>query len=160
MTKVADVIDDILRIDEIEETANSAAGTEVSDDLTPQLGGDLDCNAKSLNNSNAIFFKSAGLFDNGTKTAGWTILPANGQYQKVTINGACTLSITAPPGPTTLYLHVHQGSTGGALTLPTGKWTGGTVKANTLTPTTGHDILMIHFYGGTNYVFDYILNIS
>jgi len=66
------------------------------------------------------------------------------------------MNIAAPSRPTTIYLHIKQGSTGGALTYPSSnvKWIGGMVMANTTTSNTGHDMLMIHYYGGTNYVYE------
>ena len=100
----------------------------------------------------AISFKS--LFDNGTKTGNFTINVNNGQYQTVTLGANITLSITTPTQPTTFYLHVHQDGTGGrTLGLPAGKWAYGLSKSFTTTAN-GFDILMIHYYGGTNYVYE------
>ncbi len=86
-------------------------------------------------------------FNNGTETANFTIDPTNGQYQKITIDADITMALTNPAGPCTIYLHIYQGATGGSVTFPTAKWAGGTVKANTTTPTTGYDILTIHYTG-------------
>jgi len=84
----------------------------------------------------------------------------DGQYQTHIMTSSLTLTITEPVGPCTFYLHVYQDPTGGrTLTLPSGQWPGGVVKQLTLT-TNAHDLLMIHYYGNSHYMFDIISDLS
>ena len=103
----------------------------------------------------AIF---SAVYDNGIKSSNWTFDPNNGQYQEVLINGDCTLAFTEPAGPCTVYLHIHQGTTGGIITFPTAKWSGAP-KENTTT-TDGHDLLMVHYYGNNLYVLELMLDLT
>ena len=134
--------------------------TEVATKVTasaPSISGTLDCNNNNVEEVKTVLFN--GLYNNGTKNSAWTLAPNNGQYQMVTMTGSCTMSITTPTSPTTIYLHVHQDATGGhALTLPSGLTVGGAAKSNTTTAS-ARDLLMIH-YDGTNYVFEYMLDLS
>jgi len=121
------------------------------------LGGTLLADDNKIEEVKCVTFEgdgSGGLLDLGNKATNWTFIPEDGQYQEVTLTGNTTMSITAPSGPCTMYLHIHQDATGGrTLTFPTGKWVGGTAKTVT-SDASAHDLMMIHFYGGTNYVFD------
>jgi len=84
----------------------------------------------------------------------------DGQYQSVTLTANSTLAVTQPASPTTFYLHIHQDATGGrTLTFPTGKWVNGLAKTVTATAN-AHDMLMIHYYGSGNYVFELMQNLS
>lgn len=123
----------------------------VADDSTPELGGDLDAVNHRIDNVKIVTFDSLG--DNGIKTAAWTYNPAQAQYQEVTINADCTMTIVAPTKPCTSYLHIHQGTIGGTLTTPTGKWPLGIIKVNSLAANTGHDLLMCH-WTGVEWIFD------
>ena len=119
---------------------------------------DLDLTNHKLDNVKVVVFD--GIYDNGTKSANWTMDPMNAQYQKVTLGSSNTVTITQPDGPCIIYLHVYQDSTGGyTLTLPSGQWKGGTVQSNTTTAN-AHDLLMIHHMGSGVYVFDYMLDLS
>jgi len=142
-----------------EKETVSTAISNVVEDLTPELGGTLDAQNEKIDNAKVVVFNAAGLYDNGTKTTNFILDPLNAQYQKVIINSACAMSIQAPDGPCTIYLHIYQGAVGGVLTLPTGLWMGGDIKTNTLTPNTGHDLLMIH-YTGAEYVFGMMYNLQ
>ncbi len=118
----------------------------VVEDLTPELGGTLDCLNKKIGNTKVVKFN--GLYDNGTVTTDFTIDSENGQYQEVVIDGNAVMTIVVPINPCTIYLHIHQG-TGGTVTLPVGKWVDG--KVGEIIAGNGHDLLMIHYYG--SYVF-------
>jgi len=141
-----------------EKAIVSTAISNVVEDLTPKLGGTLNAQDEKIDNVKVVVFNGVGLYDNGTKTTNFSINPLNAQYQKVTINGDCTLAIVAPDGPCTIYLHIYQGTTGGKLTLPAGYWVGGDIKNNTLTPNTGYDLLMIN-YTGSNFIFGMMYNL-
>lgn len=59
-----------------------------------------------MNNNNIVGIKTLqleGLYDNGSKSAGFTLDLNNGQYQKVTFtsSGALTITLTAPTAPGT-----------------------------------------------------------
>ena len=120
--------------------------------------GNMDPNAHTNLTADSVEFNS--LYDVGTQTANFSIDVKDGQYQTVTLGASVTLSITAPSGPCTFYLHINQDATGGrVLTLPTGKWVDGIVKANTVS-VGALDILMVHYYGGTSYVFEMMKDLS
>ncbi len=124
----------------------------VVEDTTPQLGGTLDAQNNHVDNAKTVTFN--GEYDNGTKSANFTIDLNNGQYQKVTISATCSLtSITAPPGPGTFRLKIIQSGASNVLTLPTGYWKGGTVGANS--QGSGDFDLLSIYYDGTAYWFEY-----
>ena len=136
-------------------TNNTNAISGKFDKTGGTISGNTTVNGKIVPKN--VQFQS--LYSIGT-TSSFTINITNGQYQTVTLNGSGNLTITAPGGPCTFYLHVHQDGTGGrVLTLPSGKWVDGTIKHNTTTAN-AHDLLMIHYYGGSSYVFEYMLKLS
>lgn len=90
--------------------------------------------------------------DNGnsgtSKNIDWTA----GQKQKITSTGSCTITFTAPLGPSNLTLRIiHENSvTAYAYTWPaTVKWPGGT-KATTTNTANAIDVVSF-YYDGTNY---------
>ena len=101
-----------------------------------------------------------GQYDNGTKSTSWTLTMVNGQYQKVTMSGNQTLTITPPTGnrPCTVYLQITQSGASNTMTLPSGLWEGGTTGGNTETDA-AVDLLMIH-YTGSAYIFNYMNDLS
>ena len=125
-------------------------------DAEVHMNAELDMNDNELDDVRLIKFY--GLYDNGTKSANWTLTSTNAQYQKVSMSDSCTVSITEPTGPCTIYLHLYQTSTSKVLTLPSGEWANGVVKTNTGT-SGGHDLIMMH-YTGAGWVFDMIQNLS
>lgn len=141
-----------------EQETVSTAISNVEEDTTPDLGGTLNTKNNKIDNVKVVVFNGDDLYDNGTKTTAFTLDPLNAQYQKVIIDADCTMSIEAPDGPCTIYLHIYQGPAGGKLTLPTGYWIGGDIKNNTLTPDTGYDLLMIN-YTGSNFIFGMMYNL-
>lgn len=76
-------------------------------------------------------------FNAGNSSTALTIAPINGAWQKITLTGNCTFTITSPPqaGPLTLWL--IQDATGSrTVTWPaTVKWAGGTAPTLTTTAT-------------------------
>lgn len=89
--------------------------------------------------------------DNGnsgtSKTIDWTA----GNKQKLTLTGNCTLTFTAPAGPTNLVLRLIQDGTGSrTVTWPAAvHWSGGTTP--TLTTTASKVDLITLYYDGTTY---------
>lgn len=67
-------------------------------------------------------------YDNGNSGTTATINFNNGNQQKITLTGNCTISFTAPTtGVTSIRLHIIQGAGGPyTITWPTMKWAGGT----------------------------------
>ncbi len=130
---------------------------DIVGDITPQLGGELDGQGHSIINSGTVLF--SGLFDNGTVVADFVYDPMAGQYQTIEIGADVIMTITAPATPCTTYLHIYQGSTGGVVNFPLAEWEDGIPLGNTTTPTTGHDLLVIH-YTGTGYVLGMMKNLG
>jgi hypothetical protein len=137
--------------------------TDLVQDLTPQLGGNLDVNSQSIvsvSNGNIV------IAPNGTGmtminnieydekvhalgTTSGTIAPnaANGNVQTITLNGNLTINaFTSPVQGQSVTLIINTGGTGRTLTS-TMKFAGG---EKTLSTTNTTDILSI-FYDGTNY---------
>jgi len=123
---------------------------EVSDDTTPQLGGDLDCQNKDLQNIALAEFNA--IYDNGNSGTSKTIDWNNGNKQKITLTGNCTLTFTAPSGPCSLQLIVVQDGTGGrTLTYPASvKWAGGS-PITLSTAANSVDIVSFLYDGGSYY---------
>lgn len=140
---------------------NITAGTSLTFDtdtlnLDPTDGIDMVDN--DLYNTKFVTFSS--LYDYGTKSTDWVLDPNNGVYQKVRIQENCRVIITQPTNLCTTYLHIYQGTLGTAiLTFPSFGWCRGIPKKNTKVANTGHDLLMIHYYGDGNYVFEMIQDI-
>lgn len=99
-----------------------------------------------------------GLLDYGIVSANTEIDLSASQYQKITIDANILLTFINPPGPATVYLHIHQGISGGSAAIPIGEWSKGEIIGNNTTPETGHDLLMIH-YTGSGYVFGMMKNL-
>ena len=130
-----------------------------NDTLNIDLSEGLDMEDENLINAKLVSFSS--IFDNGVKTVDWELSYLNGVYQKVTINDDCTLTLLEPHNPCTYYLHIHQGQNGGSkLTFPTIGWANGIQRTITIDADTGHDLLMIHYYGNGMYVFEMMENIK
>ena len=147
--------------------ASTAAGGggDLVDDLTPQLGGALDVNGKSIvsisNGNINIVPNGSGLTKitnlqysekiHDLGTTGGTIAPnaANGNTQKITLNSGLTINgLTSPVAGQSLTLIIYGASAYGFISS-TMKFAGGD---KTLTGLTGCiDILHI-FYDGTNYL--------
>jgi len=122
--------------------------TELSDDTTPVLGGNLDRNNKTIHGT---------LYDNGNsgaaKTVNWS---TQGNTQKINISEASTLTFTAPPAPAALLLQVTYGGNY-AITWPaTVRWPGNT--APTQTKATGKIDVFTFIWNGTYYIGGYSLN--
>ena len=120
----------------------------VVEDTTPQLGGDLDCQNKSITATQTVRFN--GLYDNGNSGAGVTINWNNGQYQKVAVSENTLISFSnAFVGTLTLNINYSGDYTVGFNAGYTIKTEGG--KGITFTKTNGaFDILKVYYYGTAN----------
>ena len=116
---------------------------DLTDDTTPQLGGDLDLNGKEIGDATE--------FDNGNSSTADTIDFGTGNFQKSTLTGNCTYTFTAPTLKGRFQLRVIQDATGSrTVTWPAAvKWPGGT--APTLTTDASAIDIITFFWDGTNY---------
>jgi hypothetical protein len=120
----------------------------VVEDTTPQLGGTLDAQNNHLDKVKTITYYAE--YDNGNSGTSKEINWNNGQNQKITMSGDCTLTFAAPAGPGTFKLRIIQdASTARVMTWPTMKWQGALVLPITST-LSAIDILTV-YYDGTSY---------
>lgn len=120
-----------------------SAMQNLSDDITPQLGGELD------SQDNSIGFTMQTATGDGTTTIDWR----NGNHFDFTFGAFNeTFTFTAPSKPCVLTLSLKQDSVGSrTATFPASvKWAGGTAPTLTTTANTGYDIISFR-YDGTNY---------
>jgi len=105
----------------------------------------------TLRINNTVVYNSE--YNNGNSGTALTVNWNNGNKQKTTLTGNCTLTFTAPTnGVTNLALKLVQDGTGSrTVTWPgTVVWPGGTAPTLTTTATTGKDITSC-YWDGTNY---------
>lgn len=123
--------------------------SDVVDDTSPELGGDLDCSDNDLQNIQLAEFQDE--HDNGNSGSSDTIDWNNGNNQKSTLTGNVTYSFTAPSGPCRLQLKLIQDGTGSrTVTWPGAvKWPAGT--APTLSTAASSEDIVTLWYDGTNY---------
>lgn len=119
----------------------------LSEDTTPQLGGNLDGQANTVSNVNLKDYKET----NYALSYGATITPdvANGNVQTVTLTGNVTFSAfsNAESGQS-LTLIVKQDATGSRTLTSTMKFAGGNKTLSTAA--NAIDVISV-FYDGTNY---------
>ncbi len=116
--------------------------TDVVNDATPQLGGELDCQAHSIGFTE---------YDNGNSGTSKAIDWRLSNHQKVTMTGNCTFTFTAPSKAGMYSLRIIQDATGGrTITLPTMKKPGGTAFTHS-TAANSIDILSIYYDGSAYY---------
>ena len=118
--------------------------TDLIDDTTPQLGGELDAGAHSIGFTLQSYTGGGGT----TTTIDWT----KGNKVQFTFGaGDETLDFTAPAKPGNLVLVIIQDSTGGRkATWPSSvKWVGG--SAPTLSTAANAVDIIAFLYDGTNY---------
>lgn len=138
--------------------------SDLVDDTTPQLGGNLDAQQNSIINVGNIEIEghsyADGEVDNGNSGTADTIDWTAGNFQRSTLTDNCTFTFTAPSGPTTLVFKISQDGTGShTRTFPaTVQWAGGTEP--TWSTGASETDLVTFYYDGTNYIGSAILNIS
>ena len=127
-------------------TAKTGVTTEISnvvEDTTPQLGGELDSQAHSIG------FTMQTATGSGATTVDW----GAGNHMDFTFGAFNeTFTFTAPSKPGVYTMSLKQDSVGSrTATWPaTVKWAGGTAPTLTTTATTGYDLISFR-YDGTNY---------
>ena len=148
-------------------TAQTSGGgiTDIVQDTTPQLGGNLDVNSYSIvsaSNGNisitpngtgktvisSINYNEGSIYDLGT--TGGTITPnvTNGNVQKITLNSALTMNaFTSPVAGQSLTLIIYGGTAYTSITS-TMKFAGG---VKTLTGTASCIDILSVYYDGTTY---------
>lgn len=118
----------------------SGSMSDLVDDTSPTLGGDLDADNKSIINAELIEFYQ--VYNNTGTAINWTL----GNKQKKSVGGNVTLTFTAPSGPTNLLLEL---TFSGAYTvaLPA------TVKWVTAEPAyeSSKTYIICFWYNGSNY---------
>lgn len=138
--------------DDAGDVTISTGISNIVEDTTPQLGGELDLNGHSVGGS------AQTATGDGTTTIDWK-LGNFFHFQFGAFNE--TFTFTAPTKPGTFILKMVQDSVGSrTATWPaTAKWIGGTAPTLTTTATTGTDIITFYF-DGTNYFGVEALNFS
>lgn len=123
--------------------------SNVVEDTTPELGGDLDALNNDVVNAKVISFNAE--LDNGNSGASATINWTSAQKQRVTLTDSPVLSFTAPPGASNLLLKVIQDGTGNrSITWPGAVlWPGG--NPPNLTNQAGSVDIVSFYFDGTNY---------
>ena len=112
-------------------------GTDIVNDSSPQLGGDLDCQA------NGIYFTIYNL-------TGTEVNITNGNHQKKTLSGNVTLTYATPSGATALHLSIYQSaSTAYTVAFPTTLWANGGTAPNL--STLGAKYVICLTWDGTNW---------
>ena len=122
--------------------SNNPHSTEMIDDTTPELGGEMDAGAHTIG------FTQQTATGDGTTTIDWKL---GNKFFFTFGNQNDTFTFTAPSNPCSIILVLKQYSTGGKLaTWPgTVKWPGGVAP----TLSTGNNAVDIiaFYYDGTNY---------
>lgn len=117
--------------------------TDVVDDASPELGGELDAGAHSIG------FTMQTATGDGATTVDWKL----GNHMDFTFGAFNEVfTFTAPSNPGVYTMSLKQDSVGSrTATFPaTVKWAGGTAPTLTTTLTTGYDVLAFRF-DGTNF---------
>lgn len=115
----------------------------VSEDTTPELGGELDAGAHSIG------FTMQTATGDGTTTVDWKL----GNHMDFTFGAFNEVfTFTAPSKPGVYTMSLKQDSVGSrTATFPASvKWAGGVAPTLTTTATTGYDVLAFRF-DGTNF---------
>ena len=121
---------------------NNPHSTEMIDDATPELGGEMDAGAHTIG------FTQQTATGDGTTTIDWKL---GNKFFFTFGNQNDTFTFTAPSNPCSIILVLKQYSTGGkTATWPaTVKWPGG--AAPTLSTGNNAVDIIAFYYDGTNY---------
>lgn len=130
----------------------------VVEDLTPELGGDLDALNHDIRNAKVVTFQAE--IDNPSSTTSAQIDWTSGQKQRLLLDNNPTITFVAPPGPCNLTLKVVQDATGNrTVTWPANvRWPNG--QAANLTNAGDAIDLVSFYYDGSNYFGVASLNFS
>jgi len=157
------------------EAASGGGISNVIEDATPQLGGDLDVNGNSIV---SVTNGNIAITPNGTGKTATTNLtynevqyaslgttgtltpdPANGSVQKITLTGNITINALGgtPAAGDSVTLIIVQPSSGNYTLTSTMKFAGGT---KTLSTTSNYIDVLTIYYDGTNYLANLATNFS
>lgn len=137
-----------------EPVGDTAIGYNTAGDALVNLPADAACSAAFLKDC-SIPFENTAYFDaevdNGNSGAADTIDWGVGNKQKSTLTNNCTFTFTAPGGPCSLILELHQDATGSR----TVTWPGTVVWPDSTAPTLSAganaiDVIAL-FWNGTSY---------
>ena len=140
----------------VPDASTTLVGTDNSQTLTGktlagvEMSGDANFNNNDITEIKTAVFN--GEYDNGNSGTSKTIDWNNGQKQKITTTGSCTLTFTAPAGPCNLLLKiVHEASaTSYTYTWPASVKFPGNTDPTTTNTSGAVDIVSLYF-DGTNY---------
>lgn len=136
------------------DTLYQAIGTYLSnivEDTTPELGGELDCGSHSIG-----FTEQAITSSSNEATIDWK---ASNKAKLTLSENVTTFNFTAPSNPCNLVLRVIQDATPRTISWPASvKWAAGT--APTLTTTAGRIDLITFYFDGTYFYGSYIQNFN
>jgi len=131
-------------IDELDSDVDGLTTSKLSnivEDTTPELGGELDSGEHSIG-----FTEKTNVSSTGTVTIDWK----NSNKQVITLTENTTFNFTNPTNPCSLLLRIVQNANGGwTVTLPTIKWSEGVTPEFSL-DADSIDILSLYF-DGVNY---------
>lgn len=100
-------------------------------------------------------FVTKGVYDNGNSSTAATITATNGDRQKITLTGNCTFTFSGFAAGSLVKIYILEDATGGrTLTLPTGKWEGGSSKSITTTANAKNTLIID--YDGTDYMYQLV----
>jgi len=157
------------------EAASGGGISNVIEDATPQLGGDLDVNGNSIV---SVTNGNIAITPNGTGKTATTNLtynevqyaslgttgtltpdPANGSVQKITLTGNITINALGgtPAAGDSVTLIIVQPASGNYTLTSTMKFAGG---AKTLSKTSNYIDVLTIYYDGTNYLANLATNFS
>lgn len=138
-------------------TTVSGGISNVVEDLTPQLGGDLDGQGNKVEDVELDNYKET-IYTGGSTTGTITPDVANGNVQSITLTGSISLDgfANAETGQS-LTLIVKQSSAGGETLTSTMKFAGG---EKTLSATADAIDIISIVYDGTNYYASLSTNFS
>lgn len=144
----------------------TSAGADIEDAVTKKHSANTDTQLDSgeveVDADDCFKIKETAYFDaeydNGNSGTAKTINWKLGNKQKLILNDNCTISFTAPSGPTNLLLKLVQDVTGSrTVTWPgTVKWIDG--NAPTLSTGNADEDLVTLYFDGTNYYGQAALN--
>lgn len=136
------------------DTLYQAIGTYLSnivEDTTPELGGELDCGSHSIG-----FTEQAITSSSNEATIDWK---ASNKAKLTLSENVTTFNFTAPSNPCNLVLRVIQDATPRTISWPASvKWAAGI--APTLTTTAGRIDLITFYFDGTIFYGSYIQNFN
>jgi hypothetical protein len=114
----------------------------VSEDTTPELGGELDAGEHTIG-----FTERSNTSSAGAVTIDWT----KSNHQSITLTENTTFTFTNPTNPCNLTLRIKQDAVGGwTVTMPTLKTPSG-IGVSFSTAANAEDLMMLYF-DGVNYI--------